>query len=447
MTAGMVLVSLHMGILAEESRDTGLTSNASETGDKAGPITGLKMETSGAGYMMFGQVESGYSHGRYKEGPIDHQWLDFYGGQIMLTSNPNSWFTTKIGLEVRSGFPITTTSGIMKETFRIQYRSFLPRAEGIFDWNFGNFCSLLIESGIFQYNFNPEIKNLGNYLYRGIAYPLFLETKLDYPWADLMAIRSQVGFLNNQIKLEGIINSAITHAPFYDFSLGFTASYTTPKKTLEVGVGVCFDRLWSVDDKATDAKSLYGTPGWDSSWTLRGTKLDSRLTFDFKPMIGNPAFFGPEDGKIYGEAAILGLKDYNYFEDPNFNTTLLHRMPVLLGINIPGFKILDLMSFELEWFGNPYANDWWGGLDGNQSPKPFDIKTADSTWADIYKNKDNFKWTIYLKKSISKFDIIGIAANDHIIYDTYNAEAQANTEQSLREPKNWHWYIKLQYNL
>jgi hypothetical protein len=75
------------------------------------------------------------------------------------------------------------------------------------------------------------------------------------------------------------------------------------------------------------------------------------------------------------------------------------------------------------------------------------MSSTDSVWQDIYKNKDNFKWTVYLKKSFSKFDLITIFANDHTIYDTYNAETQPNTEQSLRKPGDWHWYIKLQYNL
>jgi hypothetical protein len=439
LAAGMVLVSLHIGIMAEESPDS------SEVGNKASAITGLKLDASGAGYIMFGQIVSGYMYGKRDEHPMEHEWLDFYGGNIIVNSTPNDWFNAKVGLEVRSDFPIST-SDIMKETYKIQYSSFLPRAEGIFHWNFNNnLSSLLIESGIFQYNFNPEIKNLGNYLYRGIAYPLFLETKLDYPWYDMFGIRSQVGFLDDQIKVEGIINSEIKHAPFYDFSLAFTATYTAPQKIAEIGLGVCFNRLWSVDEDATLAKNLY-SQGMDSSWSLRATKFDSRLMFDVKPLFGNPEFFGRQDCKIYGEASLLGLTDPKYFpSDSTFKPTLLHRLPILFGINVPGFKIMDLISFEVEWFDSPYSNDWWGGLDGGPSPVPNFVN--DSVWNDIYKNKDNFKWTVYLKKSFSKFDFIGIAANDHTIYNTFNAESQSNTEQSLRKPSNWHWYIKLQYNL
>ena len=444
MAAGIVISCFSIGVIADES-DAGLKLDASAASENGGTIPALRLDATGAGYIMFGQVVSGYQYGQNSEFPTEHKWLDFYGGNIIVNSTPNDWFNAKVGLEVRSDFPIST-GDIMKETYKIQYSSFLPRAEGIFHWNFNNnLSSLLIESGIFQYNFNPEIKNLGNYLYRGIAYPLFLETKLDYPWYDMFGIRSQVGILDDQIKVEGIINSEIKHAPFYDFSLAFTATYTAPQKIAEIGLGVCFNRLWSVDEDATLAKNLY-SQGMDSSWSLRATKFDSRLMFDVKPLFGNPEFFGRQDCKIYGEAALLGLTDPKYFpSDSTFKPTLLHRLPILFGINVPGFKIMDLISFEVEWFDSPYSNDWWGGLDGGPSPVPNFVN--DSVWNDIYKNKDNFKWTVYLKKSFSKFDFIGIAANDHTIYNTFNAESQSNTEQSLRKPSNWHWYIKLQYNL
>jgi hypothetical protein len=344
MAAAMVISCFSIGVMADES-DAGLKPDASAASENGGTIPALRLDATGAGYIMFGQVVSGYSYGRNKDNPIDHRWLDFYGGNIIINSTPNDWFEAKVGMEVRSAFPITTTSGIMKETFRIQYRSFLPRAEGIFHKDFGSFCSLVLESGIFQYNFNPDIKNLGNYLYRGIAYPLFLETKLDYPWSDLMGIRGQVGFFDNQLKLEVILNSAITHAPFYDFSLALIPTYTTPNKMLEIGLGVCFDRLFSVDENATMAKNFYAQ-GMDSSLSLKSTKLDSRIMFDPKPLFGNPEFFGRQDCKIYGEAALLGLTDPKYFpSDSTFKPTLLHRLPILFGINVPGFKIMDLISF------------------------------------------------------------------------------------------------------
>jgi hypothetical protein len=452
---------LAIGIQAQESESTGGESGTEEKGSayntpaketestNSAQNEGKKsaFTISGSGNLMFGQVVSGYAFARAGSNHMDHQWQDFYGGNIFVTTHPSDWLTTKVGLEARSAFPITSTSSIMKETFRVQYRSFLPIAEGIFKWNFENQTSLLIESGIFPYNFNPEIKNLGNYLYRGVAYPLYLETKLDYPYYDMAGIRAEYGFLDNTLKVGAILNSVINHAPFFDFSLGFTATYTLPNKVFEIGAGICFDRLLSVDDDATNCVKSYSQAGYDTSWTLKSTKLDTRVTFDLKPLIGNPECFGAQDAKIYGECAILGFKDPKYFIDSTFNYSLANRMPLLVGVNLPVFKILDLLSVEFEFFKSPYMNDWWGLYDGNPSPVPFYSPSWDSTWKENYKTKDNFKWTVYAKKSFGKFDVIGLFANDHIFYDTYSAESQSNTEQSLRTNKNWHWYVKLQYNL
>lgn len=105
------------------------------------------------------------------------------------------------------------------------------------------------------------------------------------------------------------------------------------------------------------------------------------------------------------------------------------------------------MPNEVEYCKNPYANNWWGGQNGEPSPEPRDVSEEDSVWNDNYKNLDNLKWTFYVKKSFSKFDIIAMFANDHTFYETRNAENQTYTEQTLRTNKDWHWYLKLQYNL
>jgi hypothetical protein len=438
------IVILAIGIQAQESESTEGDGNQKD---------GTAFDISGAASLMFGQVVSGYSYFRMGEKPISNQWQDFYKGQLFFSSDINQWLSAKIGLEVRSNFFLysrdddVTMKSYKKETYRNQYRPAIPSAEGIMHWKFNNQSSLFIETGLFQYNFNPEIKNLGNFLYRGTAFPLCLETKIDYPWYDMAGIRSEYTFLDNSVKLDLIVNTIINRAPFYDFSLGFTASYTLPDKMLDLGIGICFDRLLASDEDITSSKKLYNQPGFDSSWTLKSTKLDTRVTFDLKPLIGNPDILGKQDAKVYGEMAILGFKDPQYFPDSTFSSSLSHRMPILFGVNLPVFKILDLLSVEVEYFNSPYMNDWWGQYGTFPSPAPVFYSEMDSSWVDNYKNKDNLKWTVYVKKSFSKFDLIGIFANDHMFYESYTAESQSNTEQTLRKPKDWHWYIKLQYNL
>jgi hypothetical protein len=418
----------------------------SDSGNGPKPLERLNLSIAGNANIMFGQIVSGYEFGSMDANYMQNRWQDYYAGRIEITSRPVDWYHTSIALQVNSNFPVTIASSIQKDSYRLRFSSILPKAVGVFDLKFPGW-SLQIESGLLEYNFNPEIKNFGNYLYRSLAYPFTLETKIDYPYANLMGIRTQGSFLNNQLKAEVIINSITNHVPFYDMSVGLMLSYTTLNKFIDIGGGVLFDRLISVNDSATDLKNVDKGYLIDTTLTYRSTKLDARLTLDFKQLLGNPGFFGKNDLKFYGEAGLIGVKSPHYWpDDTTITPSMLNRVPMLFGFNLPAFKILDLLSVELEYCKSPYPFDWWGAFDGMQTPQPRFIDPADK-WAKIYKEDDNLKWTVYLKKSISKFDVIGIFANDHTIYETINSENQPYTEQSLRTSKDWHWYVKLQYNL
>ncbi|NLE02485.1 MAG: hypothetical protein GX640_21690 [Fibrobacter sp.] len=425
-----------------------------ETGSDVSPLKRLNLSASGNGYIMFGQLVSGHENGTKDGGLIDHRWQNFYSARLELTTQPVEWFYTTIGLEVSSDFPIIEPSVIQKEIYRPKVKANIPKAVGVFDLKF-SVWSLFIEAGLMEYNFAPEIKNLGNYLYRAVAYPFWMDNKIDYTYANLMGTRIEAKFIDEQLKIGTIINSEIKRFPFYDFSLGFTASFTTANKFLDVGAGFVFDRLFSVNKKLTDCETSRNN-FTDTTLTFRAKKLDTRLTLDPKQLFGNPSFMGKEDLKIYGEAGIIGLKDPQYYiEDPlmspdlKIEPSLFNRMPLLVGFNIPTFKVLDLLSVELEYCNYPYSFNWWGST-AEPSPQPNNIEpiTADDTlWRLNYKYEDNVRWTIYIKKSFSKFDIKLMFAKDHYLYYTPSLEAQPNYEQSLRTPKDWHWYLKLQYNL
>lgn len=412
-----------------------------------------KIKVTGDGSIMFGQLVSGYAFGKYGSHGLKKHWLNHYSGRINAISEPTDWFKTVISLEILSAWPILRETTIMKDIFKIQFRANLPQAVGIFDFDL-NAVSLMVEAGIMEYAFNEEVKNLGNYMYRSYAYPLNLTTNLDYIYSNLMGIRTKVGLLEDNLNFEVIFNSNTYRAPYFDMNLGFFASFTSPNKFIDAGLGICFDRLIAINDTLTDAINQRTILG-DSTLSFRATKLDARVTFDPKVLFPDISVFGPNDLKFYAEAAILGFEDPDYFPKDTANPSIydslypepsiFHRIPILLGINIPTFKLLDLLSVEFEYCKYPYPFDWWGVTGSFPSPKP--SAPTDSTWVNNYKNKDNLKWTAYAKKSISNFDIIAIFSNDHVLYSTHSAESQFNQEQSLRKKGDWQWHVKLQYRL
>ena len=66
----------------------------------------------------------------------------------------------------------------------------------------------------------------------------------------------------------------------------------------------------------------------------------ARVCFDFKKFF-NTNIFGDQDLKLYCEAAILGVKDYKLYYN-----NLVQRIPVMVGFNVPAFKILDLIAWR-----------------------------------------------------------------------------------------------------
>jgi hypothetical protein len=302
------------------------------------------------------------------------------------------------------------------------------------------------------YTINPEVKTLGNYLFRSTIHPVSVQNKVDYPWADLLGGVGEVGFFEDKVKIEAIIASEFNYVPFFDFTPAF-GLYFKPNEIIDVGGAIAFHH-------ALQANCGLMPDTLGQKW--QGNKLDFRAIFDPKPLFGGMDYFEKDQFKIYAELGIIGFKDSLEVDTSNFASlrtndpdtaelkdlvfpanTLLHRMPLMVGLSFPTWKILDILSLELEWFYSPYANDWFGLFDA-QKPvaKP---PTCLKQW-DIYINKDNFKWSLYMKKSVGKFEVRGIFGKDHTIYTVSNLQT-GNFEQTMKRPQDWHWNIQLRYNL
>ncbi|MDZ7262100.1 MAG: hypothetical protein ONB05_08355 [candidate division KSB1 bacterium] len=114
--------------------------------------------------------------------------------------------------------------------------------------------------------------------------------------------------------------------------------------------GIVFDRLFAAHPLATTPENLTNlvinrdtvkaSDGITDSvvadtngyYTFGGTKVMARIAFDPKPLLPWN-FFGRRDVRIYGEMAVLGIKNY-----PRYYEKITERMPVMLGFNIPAFK-------------------------------------------------------------------------------------------------------------
>jgi hypothetical protein len=429
--SGMLFSSLFMHAIAQDSNSTqsSLIQTPVENNDNTQSMivntpvrnsdsTQSKIKLSGFGYYMFGQIEHGMYGDDYTDGSsFSHLWVSTSLIHLNVTSDATDWFTAKLGLEMYADFPLKGSNAMDKSSYFRNYKSYLASAEGIMHWNFDNsiISSLVVESGLFPYTINPEVKTLGNYLYRSTVHPVSVQNKVDYPWADLLGVRAEAGLMEDKVKIAAFLTSEFTYVPFFDFTPAFSVSYA-PNKVIDVAGAIAFYH-------AIQADCALLSDSIGQKW--QGTKIDARVIFDPKPLFGGLGCMGSEECKIYSEIAILGLKDTVEVDTSGIGAlgvkfpenSLWHRIPFMIGFNVPTFKILNGFAVELEWFNSPYANDWYG-LYSQQSSSARQPSTAEQ-WNN-YINDDNFKWSIHLDKVVGNFEVRSIIGSDHTVYRLLN---------------------------
>jgi hypothetical protein len=253
-------------------------------------------------------------------------------------------------------------------------------------YTFGNLQSpwLQIAAGYFPYKYNPDVKHLGEYLLRSSAYPTFIVSNFEFPMTRELGLHLS-GVVGNpaidQARWDLMLTSE-THAwPLQDGTISAVVSNNL-FNVLDIGAGVSFQRFFAVDDSLTTPhnrpQSRYFNENGDTSYyTFKATKLMGRATINplrFVPkfkipvpwVFGTHPFFGDNDLKIYGEAAVLGYQDYVAYvkEDTTgqgtgqaprwlrapkvpvnlvgqYYDSLPDRIPYMVGINLPTTPLIS----------------------------------------------------------------------------------------------------------
>lgn len=347
----------------------------------------------------------------------------------------------------------------------------LTEAHGEFDfWTRDNGDHLLrLTAGVFGYKYNPDAKNLGEYMFRTWTYPNVITTGglefINTAGAQLSGVsaNTRVGGLSNDLMLTveterpPVSSLSLTDIVSYDFGGVFT-----------VGAGFMLNNFYNANEEQVtprDPRNSYYTLSngrklaasrytYESQggvldtnltivdtnyYTFEGQKVMVRAAVDFgKLLAGTPAaaLLSPQDLRLYGEAVLLGVKDY-----PTYFEKMQDRITYMAGFNLPTFRMLDLLSLEVEYSPNPYKGTTGGALE-NASATPY---LSDGEWGS-YKpfHSDDVKWTLYARKNVfNGFSIYGQAARDHIrMVDVFSTPDKT---EFLPYRDNWYWAIKLGY--
>ena len=402
--------------------------------------TGVKIVPNGCAAMDVGVVVKGYDKNAGDISSVIYERIFLRMGMSAHLGEKTK-FLGSMEVKTFNEFPRLVRLGA---TRRFYYYYYVHQAELIHHLVDNNGLKVDVGGGYFPYKYNNDARNLGEYLFRSTAYPQTLTTEFDFPLARLAGLYSRSAYSagSHNFGLDLLATTNTEWMAIGDVNLSMIASYNFAR-LFEIGAGIQFGSIISADEKTTtpiNDKTRY-LNGTDTSqcYTFRGIKVMGRFSFDPKKIIPL-TIFGDQDLKIYGEAALLGVKNYGTaLHSPLWYNSVLERIPVMLGFNLPVLKYLDVLSVEGEWWGNRYPNSMQGiVVDGLPLPFLEGTEEIDST---TYKN-DNLKWSIFGARTFAgRYRISFQVASDHMRTFAWDWSRQ-DWEESLRGPKKWYFVLK-----
>jgi hypothetical protein len=355
------------------------------------------------------------------------------------------------------------------ETRQTQFGPGISQAQGVYTFGDLQNPSAKLQMGFFPYKYNPDAKNLGEYLMRSGTYPGYVMTGgwSMFNSAGFMAqgARLNLPLWDGKFQSDFLLTMETTLPPLFSITPAYVAS-VTPVSGLRLGAGIacnhCLPVKPSVDSpRDPDGNNYvissvtYDTANAtyvfnrDSSerYTFKGVKVMASASVDPKAYIPMD-FLGPEDLKIYGEIAVLGWKNYPYYYEKR-----TERMPMMVGFNAPtrfgSVKLLDALSFELEYLNSAFVNDitqpLYGGL-------PIWNVPTDSAGYAAYQStakRDNWKWSVFASREITKgIQISAQAASDHFRpIHVLEGVSPTMVPVTNRNGKEWYYLVRLQFGI
>jgi hypothetical protein len=159
----------------------------------------------------------------------------------------------------------------------------------------------------------------------------------------------------------------------------------------------------------------------------------------------------PGEFKLYSEVALLGVEDQPfYYEDK------LERMPVMMGVSLPTFGLLNRLAFEAEYrksrfpnsFAYPYDNR--EGLPiplaGEAEDNPYDYTDAVAEQNEKALAEDDWKWSVYGTRQITPgVSLTAQVASDHL--RPFSSVANPPSVPFTRTPKDWYYVIRVSFGI
>lgn len=439
-------------------------------------------------FLDYGHLVNGYNkYGNENTGNRNISMLTLNRANVLAIQDiAMDNFDVSVGLSALVWWPYDGgISSDLKQRL-VNVKPMIPVARG--RWQFGEPGSLSgsIQVGTFNYKYNPDARDLGEYLYRSGTYPGFVWSNDGWLLMNRAGSYSHglLGTLaHGHFKHNLSLFMETQYFPIGDFSPGYDFSFAGT--WVDLGGGVVFNhylpirpsQLTPKNDENTYVKIKNVVPntagGTDTvvyyapktevpnlqltgqqiletehRWTSKGIKLMGRMALNLGSLLPEDAR-GPEDLRIFAEAAVLGVEN-----QPLFYERLTDRIPIMAGVNIPTFKLLDLLSAQVEYYKSPYNDiDYFNAqsipiwkVDYTKGAADKYLTDASGNLIPVANHKDDLKWSLHAKKNLNKIvTVYAQAASDH--FRLTDADYRVTPVPLTTKPSEWYYLLRLEFAL
>ncbi len=371
------------------------------------------------------------------------------------------------------------------QTRRIQFGPGVGQAQGVYAFGDVEKPAAKLQFGLFPHKYSDS-KNLGEYLFRSGTYPGVL-TSGGWSYINAAAYLAQgarltVPMFGGKVTHDLMLYMERDLEPAHDISPAYILKLA-PWPFLELSGGAVWSHGLSLNSKrlapkvnenayskitnkpifgAQDSATVNTPVNQLGYYTFEGVKVMGTAALDFGAMIGSESI-EPGEFKLYTEVALLGVKDQPFYYEKKSE-----RMPMMVGINLPTFGLLDGLSLEIEYHKSSFPNTNGSVLQGqlpipvNNGENPYvydptDPRYLDTTNADfgqkltpdelITKMKeDDWKWSVHARRSLSKgVSLYAQAASDHLRHFNFTATPAALPASS--RPGQWYYVLRLEFGI
>jgi hypothetical protein len=299
-----------------------------------------------------------------------------------------------------------------------------------------------VKFGFFDFKYNPDSKDLGEYLIRSEAYPTILESaqgKDLMAWSDTRVAGVRYGYDGEYIRHTALLYAEQVNEPVNDISAAYFLS--AGPKNAELSVGTDYarflrlgDSIYLTNDLQTVENAKYVSA---NGLTTKAWKFILRGRLDLAAYLSMKSPF-----VLYGEAALLGLK-----KDTLYYRHMSERMPMMVGVDIPTFGILDVLSFEQEYFPNRYYEKKYQLQENKFTPLPSFIQPDEYAGANLpHVTNHDWRWSANAERSLNKWLKLKLRiASDHMRLLNWSGDYEGGTPFTAKS-SDWYWLARIEFH-